>query len=109
MFDERKFTGWPSGDCKPIIEIDLKPNEIQKKYNIRFIKENDDLDWYEGGHFYDKNLGFVVLMRHQNCQSHGTTVYVDSQLDLKESYKNLLEILELDKKNIIWKSELIKV
>ncbi len=107
MFDTSEFEGWPSGDCKPLIEIKLKPDEICKIYKLCFVKEKDNLDWFEGSHFHDKVIGPVVFMKHENSQSCGTLIYVDSESDFLLAYNKLLKVLDLNINDILWKSELI--
>lgn len=102
MFEKVTFDGWPSGDSKPVLELTFEPDEIEKKYGLAFLRDRDDLDWYRGAHFYDAELGVVVLTRHESSPSSGTGVYVDASIDTSFAIKKIKAIFDLDSKDILW-------
>jgi hypothetical protein len=104
MINNAVFAGWPSGDCKPIVELTYSPDEIASKWGLQFKREQDDLDWYWGSHTKSPTIGPVVLMRHENTSSRGTLVYVDYKLDRAVAVKAIKELFQLDDLDIIWQS-----
>ncbi|MDH5630256.1 MAG: hypothetical protein OEY96_08890 [Gammaproteobacteria bacterium] len=103
--DIRKFVGWPSRDCRPIMRLKNEPHELKKKYNLDFSLDKDDLDNFLVSHFYDEIIGFVVLMRHENAPQSGTPVYIDSSVDISEAVERLTLVLNLTPACINWKTE----
>lgn len=104
MLDTTEFSGWPSGDCKPVLELAFTPEEIESKWNIHFHRDKDDLDWYLGGHIKDRVIGFIVMMRHENSQSIGTILYVDSKIDTPEALKRIREKFDITDSDIAWEN-----
>lgn len=104
MFDCKEFTGWPTGDSKPILNLKREPKELEADYGFKFKREKDDLDWFLGSHFIDEKLGPIVLMQHENSPIPGTTIYVDSGLDLNSSIVRLVEIMKLKSGSCNWKA-----
>ena len=102
MFDTSDFSGWPSGDYKPVLELSFTPQEIESKWNVHFSRDKDDLDWYLGSHIKDTIVGFIVMMRHENSQSNGTVLYVDSKIDIKDAVKRMRDIFSINSHDIAW-------
>jgi hypothetical protein len=104
VFDTSEFLGWPSGDCKPALELVFTPNEIESKWNVHFVREKDDLDWYLGSHIKDTMIGVIVMMRHENSQSNGTVLYVDSEVDIIDAVKRIREVFGITQDDIAWEA-----
>lgn len=104
MFDVSDFSGWPSGDNKPLLELRSTPSELTKQYGLQFRREKDDLDWFFASHFIDVELGPVVMLRYENSPAHGTLVYVDAGVDSREAIVRLESVLELDDNDIVWRT-----
>lgn len=105
MLDKKEFKGWPSGDCKPVLEITLNPEDIEKRYGLNFLRDKDDLDWYMGAHFLLKSIGPVVVMKYDNSPSNGTFIYQDSSIDIDIGIEELIYYLELDSSEITWTAD----
>lgn len=103
-FVTTKFTGWPSGDCKPVLELAFTPKVIESRWGIQFHRDKDDLDWYLGGHIKDEMIGFIVLMQHENSQYIGTILYVDSKIDTPEALKRIREKFDITDCDIAWET-----
>lgn len=99
----KDFEGWPSGDCKPIIELNFNPDELASRYSLNFAKEKDDLDWYKGTHFYLEDVcGPIVLMRHENSPTDGTVVYIDSKEDSLNAIARIKDALKIGDCKLLW-------
>lgn len=108
MLDQRKFTGWPSRDCYPLMRLSMEPEELSDKFGIEFVDGRDDLDHFLAGHIFDEIIGFVVFIRHRNAPQSGTPVYVDSQVSSNESIERITKVLSLKQNQINWTRELVK-
>lgn len=106
MFDTREFESWPSGDCKPVLKIIFTPKEISEKYNLIFMEEKDDLDWFKGAHFYDDELGPIVMMKHEHSPIKGTDIYIDASIDTAVAVEKIITLLQLKQEDVIWKREI---
>lgn len=102
MLDTREFSGWPSGDGKPVIELNLLPKDMESRYGLTFFREKDDLDWYVGSHFNDAVIGPVVMMRHENSPSSGTIIYVDVGIESIDAIKRIRHVLEITEGEVAW-------
>lgn len=102
MKNPHTFSGWPSGDCKPVIEISYSPSEIESKWGLIFEKDKDDLDWHLATHVYDSVIGFLVFMKHENSPSSGTVLYVDRDVSTKLAIRQICEKFEISAQNVNW-------
>ena len=105
MLDTRKFTGWPSRDNKPIIEIDSSIEVIAQTFNLVTATEKDDLGSYKATHFYDDDIGFVVMLMRSDSPVEGVVAYIDVSVDSLSAIRRLTAILGLEEGKIVWKSE----
>lgn len=108
MLDQKKFGGWPSQKCYPVMRLTIEPQDLSKKFGIKFVQGRDELDYFLAGHFFDEDIGFVVLIRYQNAPQPGTPVYVDSQVDLSYAIERITNVLGLTPEQINWTRELSK-
>ena len=102
MFNIEKFTGWPSGDNKPVLEVKSTPYEFSKRYHLEFHRDLDDLDYFLGSHLLDAKIGYIVMMRHENSLSEGVILYVDSKVDTVDAIYRIKEILVLSDDDVNW-------
>ena len=102
MLDTSPFKGWPSRDCRPVLKLIFEPKELEKKYHLRFVKDKDDLDWFEASHFYDSEIGPIVMIRHENSPQSGTPIYIDAALNIEIAINRIIEVLNLDASVISW-------
>ena len=102
ILDTSKFSGWPSKDRKPVVEIASTPDKLSHLYGLKFIREKDDLDWEEATHFIDEMLGPVVFSWYENSPSKGVVLYVDSLVKTTFAIERLKEKLGLSESEIIW-------
>lgn len=104
--DTRKFEGWPSKNCHPVMRLTDEPDTLSIKFGLAFESGKDDLDDYSASHFHDALIGSVVLIRHTNAPQSGTPVYVDSTIEAASAIKRISEILNLGSDDINWKVEI---
>lgn len=100
--DTSLFKGWPSKDCKPLLNLVLEPEQVISRYQLNFVREKDDLDWHQAAHFYDSELGPVVFIRYDNSPMSGCGIYIDSGADIHLATERLIAVLKLDKRDINW-------
>jgi hypothetical protein len=103
---EKAFTKWQSGDRKPVLEIKLLPDDLTKRYELKFREEPDDLDWCQSTHFFDQEIGPVVLLRYQSAPIEGTLCYIDSKIDSQVAIQRIIEDLGLVSSDILWSVEM---
>lgn len=104
MIDTAEFSGWPSGDCKPVLELTFTPEVIESKWNIHFQRDRDDLNWYFGRHVKDRIIGFIAMMQYENSQSVGTVLYVDSKISTPAALKRIRSKFVITDCDIVWES-----
>ena len=100
----KPFTGWPSGDSKPILELTFKINEMELRYTLNLIRERDDLDWYNASHFFIDAIGSVVVMQYDNSPVKGVVLYVDAEVNTQKAIHEITSTLELESDQIVWLS-----
>jgi len=97
------FQGWPSGDSKPVIELGFSLAEIEQRYELKFFRDRDDLDWFHVTYLDDINVGSIVFMKYENSPASGVIMYVDSLVDTKEAINKIKQLLDIDNNDILWK------
>jgi guanylate kinase len=71
---------FPSGDAKSVAILPLSPDEIERRYGIRFESGRDDLDSFKLAAIGEREIGQFWLMRYDNAPSGETEVLTDSAL-----------------------------
>lgn len=104
MSGATEFTDWPSGDCKPILELGCTPQQAEARWRLVFRRERDDLDWYSGTHVYDENIGYIVMMRYENSPTLGIIVYVDSKITTVDALDRIRNKFDIKESDITWES-----
>jgi hypothetical protein len=97
MLSQGKWPGWPSGDSQFIMDLAMRTEELQSRYGLKFIRERDDLGWFEAAHFIDQVVGPVVIYCYDYSPSGGALVYVDVSVDPTVAVPRLVDVLELER------------
>jgi hypothetical protein len=84
---------WPSGDCKPVAHLDLEPDEIEKRLDIRFTTGSDDLGEFLEAGIQLASGRLLLFLRYTGISAPGTTVLADAHDDSVEAEKDTRALL----------------
>jgi len=96
---------WPSGADKAIAVLRAEPKELEERYGLRFSRGQDELDEFQQAALRLDSGRPVLLTRYRRSPAGGTTVSVDRRASALDSLEDLVEALELRKREISWMSD----
>ena len=99
------FTGWPSGDNKPLILLRTTATDLSSKYGLVFFREKDDLDWGNWSHYIDEFIGPVVFVEYENAPVKGVDILVDKNVATALALNRVRESLGLVDSDIEWHAD----
>lgn len=95
---------WPSGDCKPIFATSLTVSELSIRNKLDIFRDKDDLDWFTGAQYIDSEIGFVLIMRHDNNPYGLTVFYVDNKSLNEISINSIFSKFKILPKEANWRA-----
>jgi DNA-binding protein HU-beta len=107
----KSFPGWPSGDFKGILQLREPLNKTctrvrhgsgGAKPEIRSDDDHDGLGPYSGFHLKDREIGYVVFVRHAKSPVEGTDIIVDAKAPVDGTIARLQKLLDLKAADIKW-------
>lgn len=91
---------WPSNIGRSVITLNLSPDTLAARYNIKFEEGLDDLDEYQLAALYHPLIGQIWLWKYNN--SLDLDVMVDSLIDPIIAQEIIINLLSLDVSDISW-------
>lgn len=104
-FEQVSRGRWPTGIDKPIATLRAEPEEIARRYPVRFTRGHDELDGFHEVGLRLRSGRNVLLMRYLRSPGPGTTVSVDADDDATAALRELRETLSIGRREVIWVSD----
>lgn len=95
-------SGWPTEETSPLLILPMSPEELSKKFNLVFADDSDGLGDLKIAVVRGQRFGIAGLIRHQDAPFEGTTVYVDSEADLRSTCSAVLSDFGLEESEVSW-------
>jgi DNA-binding protein HU-beta len=107
-----KFPGWPSRDCKEILQLKESLESTQARLEqalgsrrtLETVEDDadDGLGPYRGFFVDDKQIGVVAFLSYAQAPFTGTEVVVDAETSVNVAIDRLRQLLKLDIDDIKW-------
>ncbi|MGI8687259.1 MAG: hypothetical protein ACR2M3_01655 [Thermomicrobiales bacterium] len=93
---------WPSGSSRAIAVLSFEPEELARRYGLRFQEDVDDLDTLLFAVLRLDNGSNAMLYKHVGDPNPGTIVNVDAHADLAMERELLVSALHLQANDLLW-------
>lgn len=96
---------WPT--C-PGISGPHRPESVaHMARNTQFLRDKDDLDWFEASYLLNESIGPIVFQRYENSPVDAITVYVDVGIESEMAVLTVKEALGIGDDFISWQKDSI--
>ncbi len=99
---------FPSGDYRDLVELRLTPEDLSRRYGLRFDHYVDGLDTYHLAAIMLDEVAQAWLMKYRGDRSGGTLVRVDAGIDPTRAKQLLKETLNLHESEFVWVSPAVR-
>ena len=91
------------GLAKPIATIRLEPEDISRKFGVKFESTKDDLDELKAALIHSNSGRQFALVRHQHQPNPGTDILTyEHSPNLTDDLLDVLQLLAIRQRDLIW-------
>lgn len=106
VFKQIDWDEWKKGNYIPIAALSISPEELEKRYNIKFFEDYDDLDYFKAALIKINNNKYYSFLHYKGEPDNNTNILIKKEIcDRKKEVIDLLNILGIDVSLLSWVEE----
>ncbi len=94
---------WPTSETRPIAVLALDPEDIEKRFSLKFHEDRDDLDSLRLSVIRLPSGRMIGLVRYDRSPDPGTTLFADQDAEPEKEQTEFLEVFGLTPDSFSWR------